>query len=123
MKIMTIEVGGKEYPVCMNARVWAAGEEKYGSVEQFLAAVYSADIALADTIWLLATMLDAGYRAVQYQGEKTEKPPTYNELLDIIDLDDLPQIKRSTIQTTTMHTARKTELEQSKNVETTQQSE
>ena len=74
MKTMKINVCGKKYPVCLNARVLVAGEERFGSLEKFDAAAFSPDIAFADFIWLLATMLDAGYKVAKREGEEPEKP-------------------------------------------------
>lgn len=122
MKTMKINVCGKKYQVCLNARVLVAGEERFGSLEKFDAAAFSSDIAFADFIWLLATMLDAGYKVAKREGEDAEKPPTEEELLDIIGLDDVPAIRRSMMQAQVVGTERKVELETPKNEQTTQQS-
>lgn len=123
MKTMKVNVCGSEYPVCLNARVLVAGEEKYGSMDNFDAAVFSPDIAFADFIWLLATMMDAGYKVAKREGEDAEKPPTEEELLDIIELNDVPKIRRSMMQAQAAGAERKVELETPKNEQTTQQRE
>ena len=123
MKTMKSNVCGKKDPVCLNARVLVAGEERFGSLEKFDAAAFSPDIAFADFIWLLATMLDAGYKVAKREGEEPEKPPTEEDLLDIIGLDDMPKIRHSMMKAQVVDTERKVELETPKNEQTTQQSE
>ena len=121
MKLLEIDLCGKVYPICLNARVLVAGEREYGSMEAFAEAAFTENGKFYDTIWLLAEMLDAGYRVKKRNGEDVVKPPVKEELLDMIGLDDMGEIRRKMILAQEEDMERKVEIDTPKNAEATQQ--
>lgn len=121
MKIMSIKVCGASYPVCFNARVMSAGEEKYGNMTKFTEAIFGEEIAFKDFIWFLAAMLDAGYRASKRQGIESEVPPSEEDLLDMIGLSDIYPLRQSMMSVSERDTERKVEVDEPKNAQTIQQ--
>ena len=121
MRIMIVNICGRDYPVCFSTRVLVAGEEKFGSLDGFERAVLSPDIAVKDFIWFLSVMLDAGYRAEKTEDPDIQAPPSYEDLLDLIGMDDIPGIRKSMMQAQARRAERKVRLEEIKNARATQQ--
>lgn len=92
----TVHLCGKAYPLRFSLRVVKACEERYGSLEKMFEAVQmKADGAsgglgvVDDCLWLLSSMLDAGYRYAKLNGDTPEAPPDADMLLDALDIPDM----------------------------------
>ncbi len=92
----TIQLCGKTYPLRFSLRVVKACEERYGSLEKMFSAVQmkaddeSGGLGVVDDcLWLLSSMLDAGYRYAKLNGDTPEATPDADTLLDALDIPDM----------------------------------
>lgn len=129
MKLGTIKILGKEYVTCFSLRVVKAVTERYGGVSDMAGALTPADdseasvIAVMDeSLWVLTTMMEAGYRHAKREGLDALEPPTMDELLDGCDLSDLGTIKAGISETMSDNSERSVEAVPSKKDDTTQDS-
>lgn len=124
MKRVTIPIRGKEMPLCFSLRVVKACGDRFGGLEGLDAALTgSGDAiqALCSCTWLLAQMLDAGYRYDKENGVEAVKPPDEDVLLDTFGLDDLNDLRHSLMTAMSASNERTVEAEPGKNAETTQE--
>ena len=87
MRVKHITINKKEYPICFSTRVLIALEERAGNADIELNRIFS-ERKMTDVFWLLAQMLDAGYRYADIDGQVTPDPLTYDQLLDLIGVDE-----------------------------------
>ena len=124
MKRVTIPIRGEEMPLCFSLRVMKACGGRFGGLEGLDGALSGngdAIQALFNCTWLLAQMLDAGYRYDKENGQDAVKPPDEDALLDTFGLDDLAELRASLMTAMTASNQRTVEAEPGKNAETTQE--
>lgn len=90
MRVCEIEIDGKQYPICFSTRVAIACQERAGSPEKVLNKIASEDIQ--EIFWLLTQMIAAGCGYKKMNGEETPTPIGYEELVDIVGVDDYPSM-------------------------------
>ena len=77
MRNRTITLAGKEYSLRFSLRVVQAIQGK------------GSEMGVVDEcLWLLAAMLDAGWRYDRASGENPPEPPDMDMLLDVLDLSE-----------------------------------
>lgn len=119
MTARTVTVCGRSYPLRFSLRVIKRCCERYGSMEG-LFAVFNGDgqqkspeggqqesqesgqqssmAELVDAlVWMLAALLDAGYRYARANGEAAEEPPDEETLLDVLTLAEIQRVVLGTI--------------------------
>lgn len=124
MKRVTIPIRGREMPMCFSLRVMKACGDRFGGLDGLDAALTGDGDpiqALCGCTWLLAQMLDAGYRYDKENGVEAVKPPDEDALLDTFGLDDLAELRGSLMTAMTASSKRTVEAEPGKNAETTQE--
>lgn len=99
-----INLCGKEYPLRFSLRVVKNCEERYGSLEKMFDVIQmksdaeSGSLCLVDDcLWLLSSMLDAGFRYAKLNGDALEVPPDTDALLDVLDLPSMQAVLFSAI--------------------------
>ena len=120
MRTATLTVDGRDYLLCFSARVMRACSERYGGVENIDAALGAENTgkALDEAVWLLSKMMDAGARYAKINGQEAEAL-TYDDLYDVLSIDDLTSIKGKIAETITNGRATTVEAEPPKNAGTT----
>lgn len=97
MRQGTMPIAGVKYPACISARVIINAKERTG--KEFPESI--ADLVDNNNIegqfWLLAQMLKAGKLYLELIGETSPEPPTEDELLDLIGLDDFQKLANTII--------------------------
>lgn len=127
MRTGKITVNEKEYLLCFSAKVILSCSNRYGNVDGIWKKLSSDSEAevLTETFWLLSEMMDAGASYAKLTGIDNPKPLTEEELLVLVDLSDLANLKAKIFETVSNGTERTVETEADtadvKNVETTQQ--
>lgn len=124
MKRVTIPIMGREMPMCFSLRVMKACGDRFGGLEGLddaLAGGGDPIQALCNCTWLMAQMLDAGYRYDKENSVEAVKPPDEDALLDTFGLDDLAELRGSLMTAMTASSERTVEAEPGKNAETTQE--
>ena len=112
MKRVTIPIRGKEMPLCFSLRVMKACGDRFGGLEGLdgaLSGNRDAIQALCNCTWLLAQMLDAGYRYDKENGQDAVKPPDEDALLDTFGMDDLAELRASLLTAMTASNQRTVE--------------
>lgn len=119
MKKVTISMLGTEYPLCFSLRVVRSCGEHFGGLENMDIALTSggAENSIAECIWLLSQMLDAGYRYELCEGKEAQKPPTEDALMDQFGLEDLADLQQCLTDTMNAGKERTVEAEAQKNGE------
>lgn len=120
MRTATAKIDGQDYLLCFSARVMRACTERYGGVENIDSALNTENPvnALDEAVWLFATMMDAGARYARLNGHEA-KALTYDDLYDVLSIEDLADIKGKIAETITSGRATTVEAETPKNAETT----
>lgn len=127
MRTGKITVNEKEYLLCFSAKVILSCSNRYGNVDGIWKKLSSDSEAevLTETFWLLSEMMDAGASYAKLTGIDNPKPLTEEELLVLVDLSDLANMKAKIFETVSNGTERTVETEadtaDAKNAETTQQ--
>ena len=100
MRTATVNIGEGSYPAAFSLRVLAHLEDKTGKpASEALDAILDGG-CITDTAWLLAELLAAGAKV---EGS-VEPPPTADELLDKLALDDMHALTASILSS--VHTAK-----------------
>jgi len=92
MKGATITLAGKEYPLRFSLRAVKACTDRYGSLDGMFEAIQvkNGQVDVVDEcLWLLSTLLDAGYRYCKASGEDAPEPPDEDTLMDMLDLAEM----------------------------------
>lgn len=88
MKVTNIKISGIDYPAVFSTRVLTNMEEKTGKpFEQAMTEIMQ-DNSVTSMFWLVDQLLQAGYKYKKAQGVDAAKPPSYDELLDIVGIDE-----------------------------------
>ena len=92
MRMGEVTIGGRAWPLCLSTRVMVALEERGRAegkgVDDALRGIM-ADSSVSGAFWLLAQMMDAAARVCRREGHPLDAdPPTYDELLDTVGVDE-----------------------------------
>lgn len=95
MKYSKLELNGKKHVLAFTCRAAEKIEEKCGDIRN-IAKMNDGETAgktLANTMWMLAVLMEAGKRYADKNGIETAEPIGYDELMDDYGLDDIATIK------------------------------
>lgn len=124
MKRVTIPLWGREYPMCFSLRVVQACGERFGGLEGLDEALTGGGDtmrALDNSIWLLARLLEGGYRYDRAEGREAMEPPSTEDLLDRFGVDDLGELQQNMMAAMVAGSQRTVEAEPGKNGEAAQE--
>ena len=121
MRTARITIDGAEHLLCFSARVVRACTERYGEMVGMDEALTSGSPvqAMDESVWMIATMMDAGARYAKLNGLDNPPPLTAEELLDVCDLGDLNQLTSKITETITNGKTPTVEAEPAKNAKAT----
>ena len=77
--------------------------------------------ALDNSVWLLAQLLEGGYRYDRAEGREALKPPSAEDLLDRFGMDDLGELQQNMMAAMVAGSQRTVEAEPGKNGEAAQE--
>lgn len=118
MRTAKVKIKDKVYLTCFSTRVAVRCEERAGSIDTELSKI--SDGSLSEIFWLLSELLQAGAKYAAENGIEQDTPPTYDELLDSVGIDDYSTIFTAIKDTVSNGTEREIETKPSKNVEASQ---
>lgn len=124
MKTATITIGGKDHLLCFSARVVKACYERRGGVDGVVAVMTNKEDLvgiLDEVVWMLSTMMDAGYRYAAASHLETAQPLTADALMDLVSLQDIGEIQQVIFETMRRGKEHHVEADAPKNEETTQE--
>lgn len=88
MKTGKATIGGKEYTLCLSTRVVKNIQDKYGlDVDSALNKLVS-EGNVGDMFWFLSQLLIAGDKYLTLNGIDHDAPPSEDDLLDTVGVDD-----------------------------------
>ena len=121
MRTAKILIDGREHLLCFSVRVLRAVVDRYGSVEGLHASTSTEDQAktLAEALWQLAAMMDAGARYAALEGLPNAEPLTQEQLDDVCDISDFFEIRMAVQRTITSGVSSSLQVDDSKNREAT----
>lgn len=101
MRTAKMSVAGQERLLCFSARVVRECTERYGGIEHLGEQLSGQDDEknLSEAVWLLAQMLDAGDRYAKLTGQENPAAPTYEDLYDLLGMDDFSGLKDKIAET------------------------
>ena len=99
-------------------RVLVACEERAGSFDEEMEKVSNGSVK--EMLWLLSELLKAGKKYAELEGIEHEQPPTLDEILDTVGVDEYSEMFGAVTDTVVKGTSRSVEVENSKNAEATQ---
>lgn len=91
MKLNTINISGKEYPLIFSAWVIDQIQSKNDDVEAELNRILSSS-KVSDMFWLLSLFLKAGHEASKLLGNEGPEPPTYEALMILTQVTEFGKI-------------------------------
>lgn len=98
MKVINVEIGGKERILCYSLRVIKAIEERFGSEGEMRAKLTAGTAQAVDiTCWLMSRLMDGGKKYADTMGLPCPDPLSAEDMLDLFDVADLIQMQ-GTIQ-------------------------
>lgn len=118
MRTGVIEIKGEKHVICFSTRVLIRCEERAGSFEKELQKIVDNDIK--EAFWLLSEMIAAGAKYAEMEGMENAAPIAYEDLIDVIGLDDYKTIFKAITNTIQDGSKRKVEAQPEKNTKTTQ---
>lgn len=86
MRTATITLAGEERLLCFSTRVLLAVNSKFGSLEALFDQLRDStdtENSLKAALWVLAQMMNAGYRYGQHEGMNVALPLTEDMILDL----------------------------------------
>ena len=94
MRTATVKVLGEVHILCLSTRAKIEIDEKFGGLEQAFDKLTSDDsrAVLETTFKLLAILMRAGDIYAKRVGMDNAKPITADDMLDLIGIDDLPEL-------------------------------
>lgn len=97
MRTGIITINNKKYVMCFSARVMRDCIERYGNIEKIDEALSGGSEidTLNECFWLMSKMLEAGYKYSEIEGLDSPVPPSEDELLDILDIDSMTNMRDS----------------------------
>ncbi len=121
MRTATLNIGGREWPVCFSARVVCDCEDRFGKVDGLFEALSADKVTdkFKTLAWLAAEMLDAGARLSRMDGKAADVPPDEDELLDVLGMDDVGAVQAALLSAITGDAKRTVEAEAPKNARAT----
>lgn len=113
MRTAEITLMGEKRLLCFSTRVVKSCAERYGSVDGIGEALEKGNDAdmLGESLWILAQLLDAGYRYAKLQGLTCPAPLSYDDLLDCCDIGDFAGLAGKIRETIASGTAQSVEAE------------
>lgn len=124
MKVVTIAVNGKIYPLCYSARVLKECYEQKGGVQPVLDAMSNTKDMMTlyeETLQMLSRLMIAGTRYAKRNGLQVESVPlAMEELYDAFSPYEMPWVRNKVIEAMSQETP-SVEAESPKNSETTQE--
>lgn len=124
MKTVSIPIAGQEHLLCFSTRVVKACYERRGGVDGVVAVMTNKEDLMGildEVVWMLATMMDAGYRYASASHLKTAQPLTADTLMDLVSLQDIKEIQQVIFETMRRGKEHYVEADAPKNEETTQE--
>ena len=117
MRTATITIDGQEHLLCFSLRVTQACIERYGDVRKINDAILAEDLStsMAESLWLLAQMMDGGARYAALQGIQTAPALSAEQLRELCDISDLSGIRGKIAETITNGRAMTVEAQPGKN--------
>lgn len=94
MRTTIIELSGVKYTLCFSVRCMAAMEAKGGTYAEFVQGLDRVD----NRMFMLSELLQAGYIYDKRQELDPPKPPSLEELLDILGPDDVETINAAIVE-------------------------
>lgn len=89
MKLVKLNVCGREYPAAVSLSVVKNATEKYGSLDAIFRPEENEIQTLDKLVWFYSALLQAGQKVAREQLEEAPEPPTQSQLMDLWGLDDL----------------------------------
>ena len=86
MRTATITLAGEERLLCFSTRVLLAVNAKFGDLEDMFDQLRDStdtEKSMKVALWMLAQMMNAGYRYAQHEGIETGLPLTEDMILDL----------------------------------------
>lgn len=96
MRTGSVNLQGQTFPICLSTRVVMALEEKGLTLETVF---QDESKQLTNVFFLLSKMLEAGYNWQRLNGEEPKKPPTLDDIIDTVGVDDYEPIINSIAET------------------------
>lgn len=101
MRMGKIKVLGKEYKACLSTRIIINIKEKTGKEFESGINELLGKGDMAGLFWLMAEMLKAGKKYADLIGEEAPEPPCYDDLIDLVGLDEYQGLVQTIIDTAT----------------------
>ena len=89
MRLIKLNVCGREFPAAVSLSVVKSATEKYGSLDAIFRPEENEIQTLDKLIWFYSALLQAGQKVAREQMEEAPEPPTQAQLMDLWGLDDL----------------------------------
>lgn len=128
-RTVDFELGGVTYPLCFTLRAVEAFYQRYDSIDGWFARLQEYSYQdedhpgdsmqlFAETLWLLETLMKAGYeRAKVERGSAAVYPPELDTMRDLLCVGDLSRARDAVIQTISMGNIREVGAQAPKNGE------
>lgn len=128
-RTVEFEMGGTTYPLCFTLRAVEEFYQRYDSIDgwfsQLLEYSYQDEAnpgdsmkLFAETLWLLETLMRAGYeRAKAEQGSAAVYPPELDAMRDLLCVGDLSRARDAVIETISLGNIREVGAQPPKNGE------
>lgn len=101
MRMGKIKVLGQEYKACLSTRIILHIEEKTGKGFEAGINELLGKGDMAGLFWLMAEMLKAGKTYADLTGEPAPEPPCYDDLIDLVGVDEYQGLVQTIIDTAT----------------------
>lgn len=88
MRMGRIKVCGVEYPACLSTRVILNIKDRTGKEFDTGINELLGNGDLGGLFWLMAQMLKAGKKYMELTGETTPEPPSEEDLVDLVGIDE-----------------------------------
>lgn len=98
MRVTYTEIGGTKYPLCLSLTACQKLSEHFGGIcNIFDCEGHEEHEILANSIYVIACLMEAGSRYVNHTMGEHSVPPDISYLSDIYGLDDIAGIKSTAI--------------------------
>lgn len=103
MKTITIEAMGEKRLLCNSVRVTKAISDKFGGTAGMREKLSGGNLSetLDTVLWLIAILMDGGYRYAKLNGLPCPPPPSPEELADCYDVSDLTELQQKAMEAMT----------------------
>lgn len=135
-RLVEFELGGAAYPLCFTLRAVEQFYQRYGDVDGWFPrlleltrqeetdpetgetrVVAEGDQMklLAEVLWLLETLMDAGFRRAKADYMSAPRPLTLDELRDVVCIGDIARIRDAILRTVALGNGREVGAQAPKN--------